>query len=38
MENNIPVQPIHKEGIFTFKRNENQMTYAKTWSILLLSS
>lgn len=30
MENNIPVQPIHKEGIFTFKRNENQMTYAKT--------
>lgn len=31
MENNIPVQLFHKEGIFTSKRNENQMTYAKKW-------
>ena len=29
--NNTPVQPFHKEGIFTSKRNENQMMYAKKW-------
>lgn len=27
----MPVQPFHKEGILTSKRNENQMMYAKKW-------